>query len=162
MVKIVIPEPPQSRHRSKTPWSVKLHKEKEIKYAKTDKGTMLIPRPVDVDALMKQVRKGKLTTVNYLREKLAEGHPVDMTCPLTTGIFVWVVAEAAADELRAGKKQVTPFWRTLKSDGSLNDKYPGGIDYQAAMLQIEGHELLPGKGKKAPKVKNYEKYLAKL
>lgn len=150
-------EPPESRHRSKVPWSVKLHKEKEVKFAETPKGRMLIPRPVDVDGLMKKVPKGKLTTVAKIRERLAKDHPVDMTCPLTTGIFVWVAAEHSAEQMREGKVRVTPFWRTLKGDGSLNDKYPGGIDYQAKMLELEGHTLIPGKGKKSPKVENFEK-----
>ncbi len=58
-----------------------------------------------------------------------------------------------------GKKNITPYWRTLKSKGELNEKYPGGIDAQAARLQAEGHIIEPGKGKKPPKVKDWEKVM---
>jgi len=59
-----------------------------------------------------------------------------------------------------GKKDITPYWRTLKSKGELNEKYPGGVEAQAARLKEEGHTIEPGKGKKPPKVKDFEKALA--
>ncbi len=34
----------------------------------------------------------------------------------------------------------------------LNEKYPGGVEKQAALLKEEGHIIEPGKGKKPPKV----------
>ncbi|MDP2916510.1 MAG: MGMT family protein [Dehalococcoidia bacterium] len=54
---------------------------------------------------------------------------------------------------------MTPYWRTIKADGSLNEKYPGGTEAQAERLKEEGLTIEPGKGKKPPKVKDYEKYL---
>ncbi|MFH1381453.1 MAG: hypothetical protein ABIH70_00985 [Chloroflexota bacterium] len=58
-----------------------------------------------------------------------------------------------------GKEDITPYWRTLKSGGELNEKYPGGAASQANHLQAEGHVILPAKGKKPPKVRDYEKAL---
>ncbi|GAI99618.1 unnamed protein product, partial [marine sediment metagenome] len=58
-----------------------------------------------------------------------------------------------------GEKDITPYWRTLKTDGSLNEKYPGGVESQAAYLREEGHTIEPGKGKKPPKIKDFEKVL---
>jgi len=74
------------------------------------------------------------------------------------------VAAHAAEEVAAGQgdKDITPYWRTLKTGGLLNEKYPGGVEAQEAHLQGEGHTIEPGKGKKAPKVKDFQKYLAKL
>jgi alkylated DNA nucleotide flippase Atl1 len=60
------------------------------------------------------------------------------------------------------KKRITPYWRTLKTGGELNPKYPGGVQAQSARLRAEGHVIASGKGKKPPKVKDYEKRLAKL
>lgn len=160
--KKTIPQVPESSRKAKVPLEVKLHKEQEIKIEKTDKCMMLIARPIDIDSLMKKVGRGKLTTVNHIREKLASEHEVDFTCPLITGIFVWIAAEAAADKMREGKTRVTPFWRTLKSDASLNEKYPGGVEYQKAMLEAEGHTVLSGKDKKPPIVDEYQKSLVKL
>ena len=71
-----------------------------------------------------------------------------------------MAAHAAEEDAAAGKKDITPYWRTLKTGGELNSKYPGGIEAQCARLEAEGHVIEPGRGKKPPKVKNYEKCLA--
>lgn len=125
-------------------------------------GKMLIPRPLDVDALIRRVKKGKLITQTQIRERLAKDFGVDVTCPLTTGIFIRIAAEAAEEDLRAGKKEITPYWRVIKPDGALNPKFPGGVEAQAVHLREEGHNILKGEGKKAPHVKDFEKYLQKL
>ncbi|MHC5112783.1 MAG: MGMT family protein [Planctomycetota bacterium] len=126
------------------------------------KGTMLIPRPTDVDALMKKPRKGKVITQGQLRDALAKNAGTDSSCPMTTGMFARIAAEAAEEDLRAGKKRITPYWRTVKDNGSLNPKFPGGVEKQAAMLQHEGVEVAPGQGKSAPRVVDLEKRMVKL
>jgi hypothetical protein len=104
-------------------------------------GLMVIPAPREVDALMKQVPRGKLTTINELRAALAKKHHADFGCPITTGIFAWIAAHAAEEAAAAGRKRVTPYWRTLKSGGELNPKYPGGIPALKKLLRGEGHEI---------------------
>jgi len=91
-------------------------------------GTMVIPAPVEVDEVMRGVPKGKLITINEIREALAKKHQVNVGCPITTGIFAWIAAHAAEEAAAEGAKRVTPYWRTLKSGGQLNEKYPGGIE----------------------------------
>jgi hypothetical protein len=113
-------------------------------------GTMLIPSPRDVDALIRTIRKGDLITVARLRQDLAARYAADVTCPLTTGMFVRIAAEAAEEEARAGKKQITPYWRVIKDDGSLNPKFPGGVEVQAARLREEGHAI--DRTRKIPRV----------
>ena len=76
---------------------------------------------------MKQVPKGCVVTINDLRAALANKHKTDFTCPITTGIFSWIAAHAAAEDEAAGKKRITPYWRTLKMDGEVNPKYPGAL-----------------------------------
>ena len=125
-------------------------------------GTMLIPRPRDVDALMRKVRKGKLVTPSVLRARLAKTAGADMACPLTTGIFINIAANAAEEDRRAGKKRITPYWRTIKDDGKLNDKFPGGAKAQAAKLRAEGFHITPGKGKQRPRVVDFETKLVRL
>ena len=78
---------------------------------------------------------------------------------MTTGMFALIAARAAEEAIAEGKGDITPYWRTLKSGGELNEKYPGGVEAQAARLRAEGHTIEPGRGKKPPKVKDYEKYL---
>ena len=133
------------------------------KWEKRFGGTrVLVPTPLLVDELIRKVPKRKLVTVKQIRERLAKDFKADSTCPLTTGIFIRIAAEVAEEDLREGKKQITPYWRVLKADGSLNEKFPGGTKAQAARLKKEGHRIQPGKGKKPPKVKDFEKSLQKL
>ena len=122
-------------------------------------GTIVIPAPREVDEIMKKVPRGKLITVSEIRVLLARKHGATISCPLTTGIFAWVAANAAEEAAAEGKKDTTPYWRTLKSGGELNEKYPGGVEAQATHLREEGHTIEPGKGKKPPKVKGFEKAL---
>jgi hypothetical protein len=61
-----------------------------------------------------------------------------------------------------GGKDITPYWRTLKTGGDLNPKYPGGVKEQAARLKEEGHVIEVGRGKDKMKVKDYKNKLARL
>jgi hypothetical protein len=123
-------------------------------------GTMVVPAPVEVDTLMKRVPKGKLVTINELRAALAKKHNVTIACPITTGIFAWIAAHAAAEGKADGEKTITPYWRTLKTGGELNPKYPGGVEALKKLLRAEGHKVV-AKGKKLV-VADYESSLAKL
>ena len=122
-------------------------------------GTCAIPPPREVDAIMRSVPKGKLITINEIRAVVAKKYKATIGCPMTVGIFAWIAANAADEDAREGKKRITPYWRTLKSDGSLNEKYPGGTDAQKAFLEAEGHTIV-SKGKKLV-VAEYEKRLVR-
>jgi len=123
---------------------------------------MLIPKPLDVDALVRRIQRGKLATVDQIRERLARDFGADLTCPLTTGIFLRIAAEAAEEDATRGERDITPYWRVIKSDGSLNEKLPGGVEAQAHRLREEGHTVQPGKGKKPPHVGEFERSLQSL
>jgi len=110
-------------------------------------GTMVIPAPVEVDELMRRVPRGKLITIDGLRTALARKHGVTIACPLTTGIFAWIAAHAADEADREGKRSITPYWRTLKTGGEINPKYPGGVSAVARRLRAEGHRIVK-KGKR--------------
>lgn len=120
-------------------------------------GTVVIPAPIEVDEVMKAVPKGKLITINEIRKRLARKHKATIGCPITTGIFAWIAAHAAEESVAAGKKRVTPYWRTLKVGGQLNEKYPGGIDGVRKQLEAEGHTVIQ-KGKRFL-VRDFEKAL---
>ena len=151
---------PKTRKTAREKLEIK--REPEVVDDPRGRGKMLIPKPLDVDSLMRRIQKGKLATVEQIRERLAKDFHADFTCPLTTGIFIRIAAEAAKEDLSRGEKEITPYWRVIKADGSLNEKLPGGTEAQAARLREEGHSIEPGKGKKAPKVKDFEKSLQKL
>jgi alkylated DNA nucleotide flippase Atl1 len=160
-----------SKFRPRKGWQAKLADSKDFPKVVeiTDKmnkrwgtGTVVIPAPIEVDEIMRKVPQGKLITINEIRHLLAKKHNATICCPITSGIFVHISAHAAEEASSEGKKNITPYWRTLKSGGELNEKYPGGVEKQSARLKAEGHTIEPGKGKKPPKVKDFEKYLVKL
>ncbi len=122
--------------------------------------TMVVPHPKDVYEIMENVPEGKLITVNEIRSVLAKKYNTDTACPLTTGIFIWIAANASAEMVLDGKaKKVIPYWRTLKLGGELVAKYPGGAEYQKERLEAEGF-IVVKKGKKLV-VKDYDMYLEK-
>ncbi len=117
---------------------------------------MLLAPPADYDALMRQIPEGKLITVGQIREYLAEKNGADFTDPMTAGIFVTIAAWASFQRTQ----DETPYWRTLKANGELNSKYPGGVETQRTKLEAEGHCIF-AKGRTNIKyfVKDYEKNL---
>lgn len=158
----------KSRFTSRTRWREKLEKAQEPKVvdippkmSRFGQGTMLVPTPKLVDALIRKVPKGKLVTVGELRQKLASDFAADVTCPLTTGIFVRIAAEAAEEDRANGRQRITPYWRVIKDDGSLNPKFPGGVAQQSRCLRAEGFNTLRS-GKKPPVVLEYERKLHQL
>ena len=124
-------------------------------------GTFVIPAPREVDALMKRVPCGRVVTINELRAALAKKHKTAFACPITTGIFSWIAAHAAAEAAVAGAKRITPYWRTLKAGGEVNPKYPGGADGIAKRLRAEGHRIVR-KGKHMLVADHEKKLYAKL
>jgi hypothetical protein len=122
-------------------------------------GTMVVPAPLEVDELMRRVPKGKVATINELRGALARKHGANVACPITTGIFSWIAAHAAEEAANEGSRRITPFWRTLKTGGELNPKYPGGIPALKRHLQEEGHKIVK-RGKRFL-VLDFEKSLVK-
>jgi alkylated DNA nucleotide flippase Atl1 len=137
-------------HAGDLPKVVKIDNPRFIEIYKAK--TMVIPAPIEYDALMKKVPKGKLITVDRMMAHMAKKHNAGCTCPMTAGIFVNVTAHAS--EERGGNKE-TPWWRTLKKGGLLNEKFPDGIDGQKVRLEAEGHTIIQ-KGKKFF-VEDYEK-----
>ncbi|NMC58409.1 MAG: hypothetical protein GYA51_03340 [Candidatus Methanofastidiosa archaeon] len=153
----------------KTSWQEKLLDSKDLPKVEPitenmskrwGEGTVVIPAPIEVDEIMKEVSQGKLITIDQIRKKLALKHNASIGCPLTTGIFAWISAHAANEAALEGKRKVTPYWRTLKTGGIVNEKYPGGINYQKQLLENEGHKVIQ-KGKKYV-VQDYEKYLVEI
>lgn len=99
---------------------------------------MFFAPPADYDRVMKQIPFGKVITVGKIREHFAKKNGADFTEPMTAGLFVSIAAWAS--EQRA--EDETPYWRTLKADGELNPKYPGGAEAQKAKLEAEGHTIV--------------------
>ena len=121
--------------------------------------TMVVAPPLQYNELMRKIPYGKVVTINEIRRKVANINKTEITCPLTAGIFINICAWASFQR----ENDITPYWRTLKSNGELNEKYPGGIEKQKTLLEKEGHTIIT-KGTKNIKyyVLDYEKNLYKL
>jgi alkylated DNA nucleotide flippase Atl1 len=124
--------------------------------AKIGDSVVLAP-PSEVNEIMRKVPKGKLITLAQICEWLAAKHGAQYCCTLTTGIFITIVANAA-EEMGSN----VPYWRTIKNDGELNKKYPGGVEKQKALLEQEGHIIFQ-RGQKNIRyfVRNFEQSLVK-
>lgn len=128
--------------------------EKSIKKYGGDR--MYFAPPIAYDEVMRTVPFGKLITVGLIREYFAKQNGADFTEPITAGVFVSIAAWAS--EQRAENK--TPYWRTLKANGELNPKYPGGVAAQKEMLEKEGHTVVQkGRTNIRYYVQNYEQAL---
>ena len=120
--------------------------------------TMLIACPLDIEELVLTIPKGKLVTMAVLRARLARDFGAETACPLTTGIFLRLVAEAAEEDRAAGKTKIAPYWRVIKNDGALNEKFPGGEKSHAGLLKAEGFHI-EAAGKRKPRVADFEKHV---
>jgi alkylated DNA nucleotide flippase Atl1 len=121
-------------------------------------GTMLITTPLDIQTMIQQIPDGKLLTVRGLMDRLAVNAGTDTTCPMTTGIFLRIVAEVAELD-RTDDNPVAPYWRVLKKGGKLNPKFPGGAVAQAKKLEEEGHEITRNEHGAPAKVANHDSSL---
>jgi hypothetical protein len=126
----------------------KLHSLKACrKIVETEKGRGVIPEPLEYDEIMNLVPERKLITVDEIKACLAKKHHVDFTDGMATGIFVNLAANASKEREMLGSNDITPYWRTLKSKGELNEKYPGGVEGHRLLLEAEGHTVVQ-KGKR--------------
>ena len=120
---------------------------------------MYFAPPMDYDLVMRRVPPGKVLTVGAIRDHFARQAGADFTEPITAGIFVSIAAWASHQRT----EDKTPYWRTLKAKGELNEKYPGGALAQKGQLEAEGHTIVQ-RGRKHIRyyVKDYEAVLFEL
>lgn len=117
---------------------------------------MFFAPPIEYDVIMKKIPKGKVITVGQIREYFAGNNNADFTDPITAGIFVSIAAWASSQRT----DHLTPYWRTLKANGELNEKYPGGTLKQKEMLEADGHTIITkGRTNIRYYVKDYENSL---
>jgi len=118
---------------------------------------VILVNPSEIMEMMKGIPEGKLITIVEICKRIAKKHKVKGCCTLTTGIFIMTIANAVKEAAKEGKDLNIPYWRTLKSEGFLNEKYPGGIEAHKELLQKEDFRVME-KGKRYF-VENYQNYL---
>ena len=123
----------------KKSWKEKLNIDRQPVIEKSDKDfagiktgqMMLIPTPRIVDAYIRQIPKGRQADIATIRKDLAAEYGAEVTCPLTTGIFVRIAAEAAYEEYMAGTplSRITPFWRVIDEKSPTAKKLTFGTAF---------------------------------
>ncbi|TFG34612.1 MGMT family protein [Candidatus Thorarchaeota archaeon] len=121
---------------------------------------IVLVNPSQVIEVMKAVPKGKLITIQEICMKIAKDFRVKGCCSLTAGIFITIAANAMDEAIKENKNLDIPYWRTLKTDGFLNEKFPGGLEGHKALLEKEGHKVI-SRGTKYS-VQDFEKFLIEL
>ena len=101
---------------------------------------MLIPTPKLIDNYIRQIPKGKFVDTATLRKDIAIEHGAEVTCPLTTGIFLRIVAEAAYEEHTVGEplNKITPFWRVVDEKSTTAKKLTFGTELLREQRRKEG------------------------
>ncbi len=129
--------------------------------------SMLIPSPRKVDALVRRVPKRSVALIADMRARLARDAGAELACPLTTGIFLKLVAETSEEDRAAAAAsgsgaadssahQPAPYWRLLKDGGALNPKFPGGAAQHASRLADEGHGIAANRKGEPARVAGWE------
>lgn len=118
---------------------------------------IVLVNPSEVVALMKKVPPCKLVTIVEICKSIAKRYQVKGCCSLTTGIFIMTASNAVEEAKKENRDLGIPYWRTLKANGYLNEKYPGGAVSHKELLEKEGFKVV-NKGKRFY-VENYQDYL---
>ncbi|MFZ6014398.1 MAG: hypothetical protein ACOYXT_28930 [Bacteroidota bacterium] len=139
-----------------TSWTEKLAAAKRPHIKKLEKdfadmpagSIILIATPGLIDEYVKQIPKGRSITLHQIRKDLATEFRAEYTCPLTTGIFLRIVAEAAHERFERGEpiQKITPFWRAINEDSPLAKKLSFGADF-VKILRMKERIITPIKRK---------------
>jgi hypothetical protein len=100
---------------------------------------LAISSPKEIGAIVAKLKPGETIDVKSLRERIAKAHKADAACPMTTSIFLRILAEHALEEMAAGKPAgaVTPFWRAIDPASPLAKKLSCGVDQLTHLRKLE-------------------------
>lgn len=101
--------------------------------------TLFVATPGLIANYVARIPSGEVREVRRLRNELARRHDAHATCPVTTAMYLRVVAEVAWDDLQAGTPidRVVPFWRAIEPDSPIARKLRCGPDWIRAMRESE-------------------------
>ncbi len=134
--------------KKKKTWGekLKIHKNPIVKTIEKDfsdipaGSKMLIATPLILDAYLEKIPKGTYVDLKMIRKDLAREYEADYSCPLTTGIYLRIVAEAAYEAYNNGAdlESLTPFWRAINPDSKLAKKLTFGTELIKEQRKKEG------------------------
>lgn len=131
----------------KKTWLEKLNEVRESKikriyfdFAGIPEGSnMFVPTPQIIDNYLKQIPKGKKVTIQTMRKDLAIENNADYTCPLTTAIFLRIVAEASYEKYMQTNdlRGITPFWRVVEPNSRLSKRLTFEQNFIISQREVE-------------------------
>ncbi|MCF2443973.1 hypothetical protein L0657_08405 [Dyadobacter sp. CY345] len=137
----------------KKSWLDKLNDKKDPKIKRTEYdfadipagSNMFIATPQLIDQYIREIGFGKRIEIKNLRKDLALEHNADYTCPVTTGLFLRIVAEANYEKLQQGKSldEITPFWRAIEPNSALAKKLTFGQHFLIQQINSESESIEP-------------------
>ncbi|XDD46161.1 hypothetical protein AB3N60_15830 [Leptospira sp. WS39.C2] len=135
------------KQKSEQPWNEKFNKIAEPKVKHIDKrfsdinedSDMLVATPKIFETYIRKIPKGKFVDIKQIRKDLAKKFNADATCPVTTGLFLRIVAESAYENFQNGFKisELTPFWRVIAPNSTLAKKLSFGTEFLIEMQKKE-------------------------
>lgn len=101
--------------------------------------TMLISSPGEIANYLSRIPLGETRTMDRLRNELARKAGANAMCPVTTAIYLRVVAEVALTDLAEGRRldEVVPFWRVVTPDSKVAKKLSCGPDHVAHLIALD-------------------------
>jgi hypothetical protein len=157
MIKVEKNSPKEAKKATMKPakgktWTDKVNDPtKEFQVKKLDKdfadmpagAKMLIATPKIIDEYVRHIPKGKSGSLATMRKDLANEYGADYTCPVTSGIFLRIVSEAAHEQIekRTPISKVAPFWRVVDEKPTLNKKLSFGAEFVVKQRKKEGLSL---------------------
>jgi hypothetical protein len=122
-------------------WQEKFEAKKEPKikvlesdFADIKKGeSMLISTPQEIVEHINKIPAEKNADIAQLRKDLAKKHKADKTCPVTTGIFLRIIAERSLELMSEEKEPLAPFWKVIDPTSPLANKLSCGPELIAKL-----------------------------
>jgi len=106
---------------------------------------LLISSPGEIAAYLAAIPRGQTRTVAQMRSDLARRAEAAAMCPVTTAIYLRIVAECALEELAAGKDlaEVVPFWRLVAPADKVAAKLSCGPEGVAHLRSLDAADATP-------------------
>jgi hypothetical protein len=128
--------------RAKKTWGEKMnakpphHVILEKDFAGIPKGSKLhISCPIEVAQELKNIPAGTTMSIQAFRRRLAEKNNCDATCPVSTSLFLRIVAEHAWEQYSVSDstKDLAPFWRTVDASSPMAKK----LSFDSAWIDLQ-------------------------
>jgi hypothetical protein len=135
------------KHKQPTDWRKRFDKVKaphnvmlSTDFAGIASGTLMhIASPGAIANYCQRVPIGETRKIERMRHELARAAHAQATCPVTTAIYLRIVAEAALMDMADGKPvaDVVPFWRVVDPDSKVAGRLSCERDFIAGLRDIE-------------------------